>query len=492
GEISAARYQKASAAEINLKPGKFFTERREPLFFEFVRKELVREYGTNVVRNGGLTVHTTIDKRLQDEAERAILETLNVPGDPAAAIVSINPLNGDIVAMAQAQKGAPPAQFNYATQGQRQAGSSFKTFVLVEAIRRGANPDSTVYVSAPFRWEPIPGGEVWEPKTYDNSYAGAISLHRATLRSDNAVYARLTLDVGPDKVAKLAESMGVNRSELKPVASIGLGSNGVTVLEMASGYATLAAGGKFLEPRAIRRVEFANGQLDKNASFRNQNRKPKQVIPDWVAYETTQVLQANVLGGTGTRAQLGNGWRAAGKTGTTDDHSDAWFTGYTPRMATAVWVGFPNSTQKRMLGVHGINVSGGTFPAQIWGRYMAEALKGVSAVAFAAPKTAPNWRSFNGQYQFFGDTSDDSTEDEETTKKPNDAPKPKPDTPPAEAPPADPAPTPDPTPAPAPAPDPTPAPEPAPAPAPEPAPPAPEPPPPAPPAEGPTPDPPPG
>ncbi len=497
GYIEQERFEKASSAEINLKPGKFFAERREPLFFSFVRDELVREYGTNLVRNGGLTVTTTIDKRLQDLAEDAILEHLNVAGDPAAAIVSIAPGSGDIVAMAQAQKGVIRGQFNYATQGQRQAGSSFKTFVLVEAIRRGVNPETTYYDSAPFRWQPVPGGEVWEPKTYDNSYVGPISLTRATLRSDNAVYARLTLDVGPEGVAQVARKMGINRSELKPVASIGLGANGVTVLEMASGYATLAAGGKFRQPRAIRRVEFANGQIDKQGSFRNN--EGKQVIPDWVAAETTRILQQNVLGGTGTAARLPDGWRAAGKTGTTDDHTDAWFTGYTPRLATAVWVGYPKTTQKRMLGVHGINVAGGTFPARIWGTYMTAALANIVPTAFPSPRRAPAWTSWKGQYAFTGDpTTTDETEtetDEETNeKKPKNPPKP--DTLPTEQPPepaADPEPVPEPGPAPEPAPDPAaepaPPPEPAPAPPPEPAP-APPPAPP-PPADPPTPDPPP-
>ncbi len=476
GEISHERFQKASAAEVSLKPGKIFTAaQRQPLFFTFVLDELVREYGTNVVRNGGLIVRTTIGKSLQDKAEKAILQHLDRPGDPAAAIVAVDPRNGNIGAMAQAQKGVPRGEFNYATQGQRQAGSSFKTFVLVEAIRRGANPDTTNYVSAPFRWQPVPGGEVWAPKTYDNSYVGTISLTRATLRSDNSVYARLTLDVGPDRVAKLARNMGVNRSDLKPVASIGLGSNGVTVLEMASAYATLAAGGSYLRPRAVTRVTFANGQIDKNLS----SRKPeaKRVIPDWVAAETTRILQQNVLGGTGTNAQLPNGWRAAGKTGTTDDHTDAWFTGYTPRLATAVWVGYPKSTNRRMLGVHGMNVAGGSFPAQIWGTFMTQALNGVAAVAFAPPKGAPNWRPWKGQWAFYGATTDDeSTEDEATTKKPGDGPDPTPDTPPAEPPGADPTPGPAPEPPPA-----------APAPAPPPA----EPAPPASPADGPAPDPPP-
>jgi penicillin-binding protein 1A len=214
-------------------------------------------------------------------------------------------------------------------------------------------------------------------------------------------------------------------------------------------------------------VVFANGQIDRNASFREN--KPKQVIPDWVAAETTRILQANVVGGTGGAATLSNGWRAAGKTGTTDNHTDAWFTGYTPKYATAVWVGYPNSTQKRMLGVHGINVAGGTFPAQIWGAYMNAVLAKDSPTGFPAPKKSPSWEPWQGQYAFTGDpTEPDETEPGETDKKPKN---PKPDERPADEPPAEPAPAetpPEESPAPAPEPDPPSAPTPAPVPAPPP------------------------
>ena len=197
--------------------------------------------------------------------------------------------------------------------------------MLAEAIRRGINPDTTEYLSAPFEWQPDPQSEPWNVKTYDSSYYGPSTLTTATLRSDNSVYARLTLDLGPESVAEIAHEMGI-RSELQPVASIGLGSNDVSVLDMASSYATLAAGGIYSEPMAIRRVEFPNGEVDTESGWGKPERE--RVLPDGVAYEVTRILEQNVQSGTGTRAYFGR--PAAGKTGTTDEHTDAWFIGYTP------------------------------------------------------------------------------------------------------------------------------------------------------------------
>ena len=409
GYISQERYEKAAGTDLVLKPGGLFVDQKEPLFFNFVRDQLVAEYGVNIVRNGGLQVFTTIDRELQRKAEEAILNRLNIEGDPAASIVSIDPATGFIRAMVQAQTGVGSSQFNLATQGRRQAGSSFKTYVLVEAVRRGINPDSTIYVSAPFTYQPVPTAAAWSPKTYSGSYAGRVSITRATVSSDNAVYARLTLDLGPEAVAKTARRMGVNRSELKPVASIGLGSNDVSVLEMASAYATLAAGGRYSQPTAIRRVVLANGEVDRQAGWGKP--KQKQVLKDGEAAVVTRILQQNVQGGTGTRARL-DGWSAAGKTGTTDDHTDAWFVGYTPVLSTAVWVGHPKSTTERMLSVHGTRVAGGTFPAEIWGDFMREALDGRSPVAFRPPKQLPQWSPWVGQYQLVGDEEEEEEEEE--------------------------------------------------------------------------------
>ncbi|MEZ5100496.1 MAG: transglycosylase domain-containing protein [Thermoleophilia bacterium] len=263
GDISQTEYDRARSKPVNLilSEGKIYTEVAEPLFFNYVRDQLIREYGAATVRNGGLKVYTTILPGYQEKARQAIRDTLNLEGDPAAALVTINPATGAILAMVQAQTGVLQKQFNVATQGQRQAGSSFKTFVLAEAIRRGIDPQSTTYLSAPFRYQPDPASEPWTPATFDNTYAGPIDLVRATLRSDNAVYARLTLDLGPSSVAKLARQMGVNQSKLLPVASIGLGSNAVTPLEMASAYATLAAGGVYRKPIAVKKVVFPDGTV---------------------------------------------------------------------------------------------------------------------------------------------------------------------------------------------------------------------------------------
>jgi penicillin-binding protein 1A len=286
-------------------------------------------------------------------------------------------------------------QFNLAAQGRRQSGSSFKTFVLTEAIRQGIDPSSTVYLSAPFVWQPDPNSEPWEVATYSHSYSGPMSIASATLASDNTVFARLTLDVDPENVVKIARRMGI-KTKLQPVASIGLGSNSVSVLEMASAYATLAAGGVYSEPMAIRKVVLPNGSVDKGADWGVSKRK--RVMPDGVAYEVTRILQQNMTGGTGTGAYYGDP-ASAGKTGTTDNYADAWFAGYTPRASTVVWVGYPNA-QIEMTSVHGIQVAGGTFPASIWNLFMSSVFAGAPSVDWPLPTNPVEWLPFQGQYEY--------------------------------------------------------------------------------------------
>ena len=415
GDIDEARYRDAIAKPLKLKRGKLYTRIREPYFFSYVRDLLIKEYGVSTVRSGGLKVYTTIDPRYQNAAVRAIKDTLNQTGDPASALVSINPDNGAIRAMNAVAPERKNLQFNLAAQGRRQAGSAFKTFVLTEAIEEGINP-STTYLSAPFRWQPDPTCSaavdpncVWDVSTFDNSYVGRTSISAATLRSDNSVYARLTLDVGPENVADIAHRMGI-KTKLEPVASIGLGSNAVSVLEMASAYATLAAGGVYSEPMAIRKVVLANGREDDEAGWGAAKRK--RVFSDGVAYEVTKILEANVRGGTGTGAYFGR--PAAGKTGTTDDFADAWFCGYTPDLATAVWIGYPNA-QIEMRSVHGISVSGGSFPATIWHLFMEAALYGTPISDFPYPKNPAEWSPFQGQYALSGVEPTTTTESTEST-----------------------------------------------------------------------------
>jgi penicillin-binding protein 1A len=396
GHIDQAAYTKAVAAPLKLKAGQLYTRIREPYFFSYVREQLIAKYGASTVRGGGLRIYTTISPRFQKFAERAIKETLNQGGDPASAIVSINPKNGAIRAMTAVAPGRRNLQFNLAAQGRRQSGSSFKTFVLTEAIRQGISP-STTYLSAPFHWQPDPNSEPWDVATYSHSYIGPVPITTATLSSDNTVFARLTLDVGPENVVRTARQMGI-KTKLQPVASIGLGSNSVSVLEMASAYATLASGGVYAQPMAIRRVVLPDGRVDKGAGWGVA--KKKRVLSDGVAYEVTQILQQNVDAGTGTGANYGDPY-VAGKTGTTDNYADAWFAGYTPRASTVVWVGYPNA-QIEMSSVHGIQVAGGTFPATIWQLFMSRAFAGVSYVDFPFPSNPAEWTSFDGQYAFHG------------------------------------------------------------------------------------------
>jgi len=388
GVITQRQFASASRSRSpGLRPGNLYEEIRQPYFFGYVRNQLVRAYGAETVRSGGLRVYTTIQPRLQRLASQVISGTLTRRDDPAAALISIDPASGAIRAMTAIVPGRANNQFNLLSQARRQPGSTFKTFVLTAAVDRGMDPDSTYYVSAPFTYRPHETGSCedetwWCVKTYDSSYTGWTSVTNATLRSDNTVYAQLTLDVGPARVASMARRLGVRtpldvRGQFVP--AMGLGSIAVSPLDMASAYATLAAGGVYSEPTAIRKVVLPSGKLDTRWA---SDRRRTRVVPDGVASVVTSILEDNIRYGTGTRAALDR--PAAGKTGTTDEHADAWFVGYTPRLATAVWMGYTRG-EIPMLDVHGISVSGGSFPAEIWRRFMSPALEGTPVVDFPEP-----------------------------------------------------------------------------------------------------------
>ena len=410
GAITRRQYTAAiKDRQLHLNPGRLYTRIREPYFFSFVREQLITQYGANTVRSGGLRVYTTIDRRFQQNARNAILRTLPYSEDPAAAIVSINPGNGAIRAMAAVTPGKRGNQFNLASQARRQAGSTFKTFVLAAAVAEGIDPDSTSYVSRPFTYQPTSLSEPWEVQTYSHEYLGSTSITNATLASDNTVFAQLTLDLGADKVAAMAHRLGV-RSNLKTrdgvhVPSLGLGSAGVSPLDMASAYATLAAGGIYSEPMAIRKVILPDGTEDTDAGWGKPRRT--RVVADWVADEVTKILEDNMTQGTGTGANIFLNRPAAGKTGTTDEHTDAWFCGYTPTLSTTVWVGYPQA-QIPMESVHGISVAGGTFPATIWNLFVRSSIGESDAVDFPEPRSEPQWHSFDTG-RFENDYGEDST-----------------------------------------------------------------------------------
>ena len=422
GVITRKRHAKAVSANLGLRPGRLYREIREPYFFGYVRDKLIEEYGAGQVRSGGMRVYTTIRPRYQRLAEDAIRDTMTEPTDPAAALISISPRTGAIRAMAAVVPNRPKNQFNLLSQARRQPGSTFKTFVLAAAVEMGIDPDSTYYVSAPFTYRPHPAGNCddgswWCVHTYSNDYYGWSSIRSATIRSDNAVYAQLTLDVTPEKVAQVARRMGV-RSPLDIkgafVPAMGLGSVAVSPLDLASAYATLAAGGIHAEPMAIRRVVLRNGREDKDAGWGRPKRK--RALSEGSAAVVTRILEQNMQSGTGTRAAFGR--PAAGKTGTNEEHKDAWFAGYTPDLATTVWIGYTRA-EIPMENVHGIAVSGGTFPAEIWRLFMEPALENDEPTDFAEPSLWPQWQPFTrGEYALTYDPTytppaEETDEDEE-------------------------------------------------------------------------------
>jgi penicillin-binding protein 1A len=393
GYITRAASTQAQGEPLSVKQGTRYTRRREPYFFDYVQEQLIERYGVGVYRRGGLKVHTTINPKMQDVARDAINSYYADPAGPGSAMVSIDPANGEIKAMASSGT-YQDRTFNLAAQAHRQPGSAFKTMVLATAVRQGIDPDSTSYVSKPLSIDdPVYGH--WDVKTFGGTYSGSQSLTRATLSSDNSVYAQLILDVGPDNVCKTAKLLGVTtKLDCYPAEGLGGLRLGVTPLEMASAYATLAAGGVRHRPTAIAKVEFPDGKSEDLA-----NSKGKRVLTDGEAYEVTRILEMNVQSGTGTAANYG--CPAAGKTGTTDEGKDAWFVGYTPHLSTAVWVGYPDA------GIAMPGAQGGTYAAPVWHAFMSPA-HGDDCDSFALPEEPAELSAGLGKYASSGGGSSGS------------------------------------------------------------------------------------
>lgn len=397
GFIDQATYQQTLQEGLGLQRGYRYTTIREPYFFDYVEQELIENYGVNTVRQGGLKVHTTIDPQLQESATQAAQDGAARLGGPAAALVSIDPSNGSIVAMASSANYAS-AQYNLAAQGQRQPGSAFKPFALTEALKQGIDPQSTYYDgSSPTTLTIDEYGAPWTVNNAEGGGGGTMSLANATSASVNVVYAKLALDVGPENVAKTAKSLGIT-SPLDgfPAETIGGLRIGVSPLEMANAYATFAAAGVRHDATAIEKVEFPGGKVDVP-----EEPEGRRVIADGIAYEVTTLLKRVVSGGTGTSASIG--CPQAGKTGTTDSQTDAWFVGYTPALATAVWVGYPDARTSM-----GGSAFGGSFAAPIWKQYM-DVAKGDFCSDFEQPENRPSLSAYSGGHSASSSSSGSSS-----------------------------------------------------------------------------------
>jgi penicillin-binding protein 1A len=366
GYISGDEYRTARAHGLGLDPGDKYQVIKDPFLFDLVQNELIERYGINTVRNGGLKAYTTIDPDLQQKAEEAVDGSCYVcysEGGPAAGLASVDPDSGAIVALASTEGSADESQFNYAWQAHRQPGSSFKTFVLTTAVKEGVDPGSTYYSgTSPMTLE-IPGGGTWTVNNAEPG-GGTMSLEAATWDSVNVIFAQLDLDVGPEDVTQTAHEMGIESPlESVPAEAIGGLAVGVTPLEMADAYATLADGGIHHDATAVSRVEFPNGNVD---DFEKDS--GERVLTPGQAWEVTRILEGVITQGTGAGYTYMGCSSEAGKTGTSEGLSDAWFVGFTPKYSTAVWVGHPTSREYTGFG--------GPTAGPIWQSYMSAAQEG--------------------------------------------------------------------------------------------------------------------
>ena len=424
GYLGPHKAERARNAKIRLHRKKKKETYPAPYFVDYVKRLIkydrrFRKLGKTarkreeVLFTGGLRIHTTVDLKMQAAAEDAVRRILPYSTDPHASLVAIDPNTGYVKAMVGGRnyfarrRRDRIAKLNLAIQGEpglgrqgtgknkvkkapgtgRQAGSAFKPFALAAAIEKGV-PLTKVFEGGSGGSMVFPGannGGPWTVHNYEGSAYGPMSLLEATVKSVNVIYAQLILEIGEENVVDVAARMGIN-TRLHPVASAVLGANEVNPLDMTSAYATFASNGLYHPPVAITKIVGPGGKVvyeDKSETV--------QAISPAVAYLATTALQQVIQRGTGTAA-LAIGRPAAGKTGTAQEYRDAWFAGYTPDLAAAVWVGYPEGAIEMKTSCYSsrcrptrLSVTGGSWPTQIWSAFMARALAGTPAKSFSPP-----------------------------------------------------------------------------------------------------------
>jgi len=361
GQLSAADYEKARRKPVALDPRPDRTATRASYFTAYVQSLLPELLGGNP--GEGLTVETTLDPAMQASAQRSLRTALaDYRGRRISqgAIIALDPVSGEIRAMVGGDD-FQKSQFNRAVQAQRQPGSTFKVFVYAAALESGVRPDD-VYVDAPTNVG------TYEVKNYDRQFRGAMTLTEALKESRNTIAVQLYQKVGEARVLDMAQRLGI-KSPLRRGAATALGASVVNLLELTSAYATLANQGGHVEPLAIRRIFDRSGR----EIYRATPQKHQVVSPE-LAATLTAMLRQVIEAGTGRRAALDR--PAAGKTGTTEEHRDLLFVGYTPQLATGVWLGNDDNSPTRGTS---------SLAAALWGRFMVGALKGQPSLDFAAP-----------------------------------------------------------------------------------------------------------
>lgn len=375
--VSAAEAEDAKNQDLGLSKSHQSKEADEyASFIDYVSQQVAKKYGDDALYKEGLKIYTTMDVDKQHAAVRAMRNLPNNYTDengltqPQAAIVSIDPKTGHILAMVG---GRGQDSFNRASMAVRQPGSAFKPFVYLTALQHDMTPDTTMDD------QPVTYGS-WSPKNAGGSYSGTMALSDALAHSVNTIAVQLADRVGTKNIIANAKKMGITTLDAKDdnlAMALGGLTKGVTPLEMASAYSTFANKGVHVKPTAIVKILDRNGNVLEDASTLEKEETKTRVMSEREAYEMTTMLEGVIDHGTGTAAAIGR--PAAGKTGTTDDNKDAWFVGYTPDIVTAVWIG--DDTGSHSLG----EIYGGTIPAEIWKDYMSSATSDESGGDFSAP-----------------------------------------------------------------------------------------------------------
>ncbi|MEX2146635.1 MAG: PBP1A family penicillin-binding protein [Candidatus Rokuibacteriota bacterium] len=379
GVLEDSEGKKLAKSDLGLIP----PERRRTsgqYFLEYVQRSLEAKYGADMVFKGGLNVYTTLSPSMQLQAEQALRDGLRAlegrtktrKGEhPEGAVVTIEPQTGYVRAMVGGYDFFR-SEFNRAVQARRQPGSAFKPFVYVAALEAGLTPATRVD-DAPVSYAVGPNGQAWKPDNYDLKFRGPTTLQQALEESVNVVTVKVQERVGLSKTIQVARRFGIT-SPLDANLSLALGTSDLNLLEITSSYGALANQGAWLPPTAVRYITDAHGKL-----LEEHVPEPKEAVSPETAYVITHMLRGVVERGTGQAAKV-LGRPIAAKTGTTNDYSNAWFIGFTPRLATGVWVGYD---RPRSLGK---DETGSRVAVPIWISYMGKVLANSPREDFPVPE----------------------------------------------------------------------------------------------------------
>ena len=393
GYTTAAEAEAAFQAELQLTPHSA-GKPKGSYFLDLVLNDLEERYGPEVVYHGGLKVSTTLDPQQQAWAIESLQnglikldQLMGIAGGdvtdstsplthPQGALVAIECNSGAVKALVGGRDYSE-TEFNRAVESNRLPGSGFKPFLYYAAFEKLDLSPADVFVDKAITI-PVKGARDWKPQNFGREYEGPMILKQALMKSVNAIAAQLVERAGPDAVIDVARRCGIN-SDLKPVYSLALGTSGASPLEMASAFGTFATGGVRHKPFWIRRIEDPLGRVLEEQIVRGQ-----RSLDAGIGFQLVDMMRGVLTAGTGRIVRrMGFDLPAAGKTGTTDDFRDAWFTGFTPTLSVSVWVGYDRGISMRDL--NGVGITGGRGAAPIWADFMIKATSGEPPREFTVP-----------------------------------------------------------------------------------------------------------